>query len=100
MEKLKVGIKSIIEEIDKTVVLLEQCKDKEAYTSMAQIIHLLNLILPNIIQNENNEIYINQNKFIKILTKTLEAMEHKDNLFLADMLQYELKEMLNKSIIS
>lgn len=93
-------IKTIIKQIDETVVLLEQCKDKKAYTFMSQVIQLLNPLLPSIIQNENNEIYIDQNKFIDILTKTLGAMEHKDNLFLADMLQYELKEMLSKSIIS
>lgn len=84
----------IIEQIKETSILLEQGKDVEAYSSMSNLVQLLNPILPTIIQSENNEINIDKNKLTKALTQVLGAMEKKDNLLLADMLQYELKDLL------
>lgn len=95
MEEIKDKINEIIENIDNTTILFYQQKIEEGYI---QLNTALGLIAQEIIclyqyKKENNQLEIDENRLNMMLTEAMQAMENKDLILLADILQYDLKEI-------
>ena len=100
MNNLKDVLILAITKIEEVTDLLYKQKNNEGYA-------LLNSALINVTaaidqlfayKIENNSLNIDENKLISNLTEAMHAMEEKDTVLLADILQYEIVEQF-KTIV-
>jgi len=94
---LEVVINQVKDEIEKVTEALYQQKERAAY-------NLLNMALPTIAkaveeifawQTEQGREESEKQEIVQVLTQAMQAMEQKDTVLLADILQYELLERFN-----
>lgn len=84
--------------IENTTEKLYQNKTEEGYAQLNDTLIVLSNTVNNIFnyKQQGNEIGIEENQLIEVLTEAMNSMENKDTILLADILQYELKELLDK----
>lgn len=100
MEELNKQIMSSIALLENITTLFYQQKDKEGYdnllTSIDEITNIINKL--DKIEAEEGNIY--SEELLNVLKEAISALEERDTVQLADILQYELigqlKEILSK----
>ncbi|ROR31544.1 hypothetical protein EDD66_101161 [Mobilisporobacter senegalensis] len=95
MRELKDIIKESIQSINQTTELFYQQKTKEGYEQLENTLILLSNTMNSVFSyiKEGNDIGINENELVQLLSDAMNAMEKKDIILLSDILQYELKEL-------
>lgn len=90
-------IREVIESIEATTGQFYQQNIREGYTNLEQTLSSLSQ-LTNLINiddaKEENTLLANQ--FNDILKEALQALEQGDTILFSDILQYDLKELLEK----
>jgi len=85
----------VIQTIDLNTDLFYQNKINEGYSCLDKTLGKISEAIEEIIKYQASSGQdIQGDKIIKILTEALKALEKKDSLLLADILQYDLKELL------
>lgn len=84
------NINNIIALIDKTTNLFYQNRVNEGYNELEQLINCIITSIDDI--NREYAINPNENDILSILKTAMCAMEQRDTLLLADILEYDLKE--------
>ena len=74
--------------IEETTDLFYQQKVNEAYESFIQLLPQISVFAESLSEEEKRE------ELLGVLAPALEALEQKDSILLADILQYELLEIL------
>ena len=96
MENIGDKIKEVINGIDKTTDLFYQNKINDGYIQLENMLFTINETvnaISNYKKNIDNNCCFDENKLNTILTEAMNALEVRDSLLLADILQYDLKEM-------
>lgn len=96
MAELKEQIEQIEQQIDNVSELFYQQKNQAAYNQLEDIIINVAKVIETVYaQNPDNpDVMEKINKLTLTLRETMEAMENKDTILLADMLKYEILEVL------
>lgn len=84
--------------IDITTELFYQQKSKEGYGCFEDIINCVTELI-NYMSNQKGKEYnvdINEKEITSILYNAMQSMEANDTILLADILQYELKEEIQR----
>ncbi len=84
-------IKEIILMIEKTSSLFYQNKMNEGYFELEKLITYISDTMNELFQT--HIINADEKNILNILKSAMDAMEQKDTLLLADILEYELKEI-------
>lgn len=85
----------LIEIIEKTDIITNKFykqEEIEGFRLLNDFLDLVSEIMEQLINNNINEVPLLYQEIIKFLKEALQAMEVKDTILLADILQYELKE--------
>ncbi len=90
MERLE----SIIQSIEETTTLFYQNKMQIGYQKLEELISSIDLAMVEL--SEMDIKILEEGKLTSILTEAMNAMEHQDALLLADILEYELKEVFQR----
>lgn len=93
-------LKNAIESIDEVTVLFYQQKILEGHNKYQETLTRITLAIDCIFEymNKVNEKGIDESEIINILYKAMNAMERKDTILLSDILRYELRVELEKSM--
>jgi len=96
MSSLKDAIKEAIQSIDRVTDLLYKWNTSLAYEYLDETFRLLSSTIDQIFQYQVNghDIGIEVNNIMNILNLAMKAIEEKDTILLADILNYDLKELL------
>lgn len=102
MEDLKNMLNESIQSIERTTDIFYQQKNKQGYKELENTLALLTQTMNEIFtyKLEGHEVGIDENQLIQVLTEAMKAIEVKDTVLLSDILQYELKELFNKVLMS
>ncbi len=102
MGNMRVRIEEAISSIEQTTDKFYQNKTEDGYNQLGETISILTETINEIYEYkmQGNEIGIDENALVEVLTEAMNAMENKDMLLLADILQYELKGLFEKVILS
>lgn len=94
MNNLKETLSTVIVNIEEVTDLFYKQKNNEGYTRLNSVlINMTNTVEQLFAYKlENNNVNIDENKLILTLTDAMHAMEKKDTVLLADILQYEIIE--------
>ena len=98
MEVLHIKIKEAQEKIEEVTELIYQKKEQEAYVFIHNLLGLfmeLTDLVTKAIQ-EGEPIPYEEEPFKNSLLEAMGAMEQKDMILFADILQYEIKEQLQE----
>lgn len=88
-------IDDTIQAIDINTELFYQNKIDEGYRKLDSTLGKISFVIEDIIRyQEQSGQDVKAKRFVEILTEAMRALENKDALLLADILQYDLKEML------
>lgn len=88
-------IQKLIQSIEEVTELFYKQKEQEGYQNLNQIIPLISEVMEYLITRDEGDTISEQNKeIIDCLDQAMHAMEARDTILLADILQYELKEKL------
>lgn len=97
MKEIKNKIDHTLEGIQEVVDLLYQEKINQGYQKLNMVIvQIANTIEDVFEYKNNNDVDIDEAKFNSALQEALNAMEEKDIVLLADILQYEIMEQFNE----
>lgn len=97
MSIIKSKIDDAIQFIDLNTDLFYQNKIDEGYKKLDNTLVKISDAIEEVIKyQENSGQDIQGEKIVGILTEAMDALEKKDTLLLADILQYELKELLEE----
>lgn len=91
MEK-KEKIQHVIECLGNVTALFYQNKITEGYQRLEELFASLSILLDGLYQDGTME--AEDTSVLEILKEVMGAMEQKDSLLVADLLEYELKEAL------
>ena len=93
---IKDQISKVLEKIDGVVGLFYQQQEKEGYKEMQEMIEDIANLMDGLYNYAKEEEYFNydQVRLVEGLTEAMNALEDKDTILLADVLQYELAEQL------
>lgn len=92
MAELGLLARNIVNDIKKTSDLYYQSKESEGNKSMQELI----ANLTGFVDSVNDEAVIND--ILDKLKEVLQAMEDKDYVYLADLLKYEIGEVINEYV--
>ncbi len=99
MNNIQYQISQVINEINDVTELLYQQKTKEGYLLLNGTLGKIMNIIDSIYQLRSEQnILFDDNRLINNLKTAMEAMENKDNIMLADILNYEIVEQLKESL--
>lgn len=100
MAELKEQIQQLEQQIDTVSELFYQQKDSEGYSQLdAVVVNVAKVIETVYTANPGDEAAIEKiDKLTTVLHETMGAMEDKDTILLADMLKYEILEVLQSLI--
>lgn len=99
MEVIKNLLLNSINSIEQTTALLYQQNIQEAYREFENSISLLSQTFQLMYGNGQEKcVIVDVNQLNKVLSEAMHAMENKDTTMLSDILQYELKEMLENAL--
>ena len=98
MEMLHNKIKEAEEKIEEVTELLYQKKEQEVYIKIHDLLglfmELTDWVVAAIQKGEN--VPYEEERFKRSLIEAMEAMEQKDMILFADILQYDIKEQLQE----
>lgn len=96
MQELKEEIQALSMKISAVTDFFYQQKEAEAYQGMELILLSVESVTGQLFQykQKHPEAPFDQSQLILVLTEAMRAMEARDNVLLADTLEYELKELL------
>lgn len=88
--------------IEKTTELFYQQKIEEGYKELNHTLIMLTDTVNHIFnyKAEGNDIGVEEDYLVQVLTEAMKALEMKDVILLSDILQYDLKELLEKVLFS
>lgn len=92
MAELGLLARNIVDNINKTSELYYQSKESEGNKSMQELI----VNLTGFVDSVNDECVIND--ILDKLKEALQAMEDRDYVYLADLLKYEIGEVINEYV--
>jgi len=94
MNNVKEILITTITKIEKVTDLFYKQKNTEGYAELNSTLLNITTAIDQLFEYklENNSITIDENKLISNLTEAMHAMEEKDTILLADILQYEIME--------
>lgn len=97
MNKLKELVINSKGLISITTDLFYQQREKEGLRNLEELITILAELVSEIIslKSKGMDIELDENQLLNIITDALNALEKKDTILLSDILQYELKELLD-----
>ena len=88
----------ILGKINDIVINLRQGKDREAYKDINEQMPVINELFVDIIRNINifkeNGIDVSENIIMMQLENMIDGLENKDDVKLADTLEYEISETI------
>lgn len=93
---MKDQLRKVLEKIDGVVGLFYQQQEKEGYKEMQEMIEDIAILMDGLYNYAKEEEYFNYDhvRLVEGLTEAMNALEDKDTILLADVLQYELAEQL------
>lgn len=90
-------IDDAIQAIDINTELFYQNKIDDGYKNLDSTLGKISFVIEDIIRyQEQSGQDVQAKRFVEILTEAMRALENKDALLLADILQYDLKELLEE----
>lgn len=100
MESLKETLKKITNEIHKISDLIYQQKLLEAFQQFSILLNELTIITDQVfaLHNRGELEGFDENLYLKTLTEAMSALESRDDVLLADVLNYDLLEQIEKII--
>ncbi len=95
MELLKQRIENTNLLIDEATELFYQNKIQIAYSNLDNLLINVSNTISDIdnYKQQGGEIGIEENRLVEVLQNALNALENKDLLLMADILEYDLKEL-------
>ncbi len=86
--------------IEKTSELFYQQNIQEGYNQLEQTLILLTRTIDSIFtyKAEGNELDIDTDHLLQVLSEAMSALEKKDTTLLSDILTYDLKELFEKAL--
>lgn len=96
MAELKEQIQQIEQQIETVSELFYQQKNSEGYSQLEDIIVNVAKVVESVYAANPDDAAVMEkiNKLTSVLQETMESMEDKDTILLADMLKYEILEVL------
>lgn len=89
----------ILDKIENIIINLRQGKDREAYKDINEHMPVVNELFVDIIRNINifkeNGIDVSENIIMMQLENMIDGLENKDDVKLADTLEYEISQTIN-----
>lgn len=89
----------ILDKIENIIINLRQGKDREAYKDINEQMPVVNELFVDIIKNINifkeNGIDVSENIIMMQLENMIDGLENKDDVKLADTLEYEISQTIN-----
>lgn len=89
----------ILDKIENIIINLRQGKDREAYKDINEQMPVINELFVDIIRNINifkeNGIDVSGNIIMMQLENMVDGLENKDDVKLADTLEYEISQTIN-----
>ena len=93
-----VSYKLVLEKINGIVIKLRQGKDKDAYKDINEQMSVINEIFVNVIKDitlfKENGIDVSENIIMMQLENMMDGLKYKDDVKLADTLEYEISETI------
>lgn len=93
-----VSYKLVLEKINDIVIKLRQGKDKDAYKDINEQMSVINEIFVNVIKDitlfKENGIDVSENIIMMQLENMMDGLKYKDDVKLADTLEYEISETI------
>lgn len=90
---------AILDKIKDIIINLRQGKDKEAYKNINEQMPVINELFVDIIRNINiikeKGIDVSENIVMMQLENMIDGLENKDDVKLADTLEYEISQTIN-----
>lgn len=98
MEELKQAIGMLSESIQKTTELFYTQREAEGYQAFGVLLEPMATVLDRLFrrQNETGKPEFEQNEIAKLLNDAMNAMEARDSVLLADILQYDFLDQLDQ----
>lgn len=102
MEYLKQILLETVQAIEATTVCFYQNKTSEGYRRLDDTLLRLGEVMTEVGQyrQQGNDVALDETETMNKLTEALKALEMKDTLLLADILEYEIKDILMKGYSS
>ena len=93
-------VRKSINAIDATSGLFYQQNIQEGYSQLEKTLAIISELAHSlyITEEDDEELPIDCNNFNAILTDVMNAMEQKDTILMADILQYDLKSLLENGL--
>jgi hypothetical protein len=94
-------IETAVHQIDTVTKLFYGQKEAEGYQQLESVlISITNAIdvIYKLKEEDESTNKIQQDEFVGTLSEALNAMENRDSILLADILQYDIKEKLEKAL--
>ncbi|MCI6499453.1 MAG: hypothetical protein MSA21_11315 [Lachnospiraceae bacterium] len=89
----------ILDKIENIIINLRQGKDRDAYKDINEQMPVINELFVDIIRNINifkeNRIDVSGNIIMMQLENMVDGLENKDDVKLADTLEYEISQTIN-----
>lgn len=102
MKEIASIIKGSILTIEKTTELFYQQKIDEGYKELNHTLIMLTDTMNHIFtyKAEGYDIGVEEDHLVQVLTEAMNALEMKDVILLSDIMQYDLKELLEKVLFT
>lgn len=100
MSTEKIQISNTVEKINNVLELFYQQKDKEAFDKFETVILEISKAVDELEQYKNKhcDFDVDEIKICNILTEAMNALQEKDNILMADILQYDFVEYLSELV--
>lgn len=94
---LKQDVRQLSGEIQKTTELFYMQRETEGYQAFGMVLPLMAGLLDSLftIQAAEGKPEFNKQEFVRLMTEAVGAMEAKDGILLADILQYDFLDQLD-----
>ncbi|HHV10455.1 MAG TPA: hypothetical protein GXX75_09295 [Clostridiales bacterium] len=96
MEEGREAVRNTIELVGQVADLFYRQQDKDGYFKLNELIGQISNAMEYVLGNGQNEVSEECSGIIEYLNEALGAMEARDTILLADLLQYEIKDRFQK----
>lgn len=98
MGNLKEAIKQLSEAISKTTELFYTQREGEGYVAFGELLDPLMTIMNQLFtaQTQTGKPEFDQQEILRLLQEAMKAMENRDGVLLADILQYDFLDQLEQ----
>lgn len=83
-------METFVEQIKTCAIFFYQNKEQEAYALLNQLLPFINQVLQEKLSHPCGK----ENKVVSVFTQFIEAYQQMDNLALADLLEYEISNIV------